>query len=382
MRLKTTADSVRVLSFLRSSFKILASKNDVGVMMCHTNFGVAQQMKKLILECKYKSVMQSWLLDEKGLTGLQRRTGMAQMLNREFSFMFSKTSKPFKDSDCIPRKFVGIGNTTAYPDVRDTPLMLSSALDKVTPADRVRLFDTLNNTPTEWQEEIDKEDNSDDDSENLIPQTIDMNDPNSDKVVAWWLTNHPLVLKEWLHQLGNPAVIDFSPGNGEFGIVCREANCRYVSVAMNAFHAQWLYDKWVKNISTIVEAKQEVKQSLEEMLPTELARARNTKRKLEDENKAAAAKKTNSSNDATSTCTATPTSSDWFQKLPTAVQASLDLKQQGNTAQATVLPPKAGTPAVESAMGRLNQWAHAAKAKAKANATPAASSKVDDNGDT
>ena len=140
--------------------------------------------------------------------------------------------------------FVGCGNSTAYPEVPNTPIVATGDLLRVTRAEHSAIVASIGSIDDEWEpgskdrttEEVHLVDGTDD--------TLD-----GESAVLFWHTNHQLVVKEWLHQLKRfPIVIDGSPGDGTFGVVCMMDRIKYLPLPLCVEHQtvlQRLWQNWI-----------------------------------------------------------------------------------------------------------------------------------------
>ena len=138
-----------------------------------------------------------------------------------------------------PRQFVGVGNSTAYPEVTNTPIVATKDLVKVPKSVREKVMVDLQTTDPEFESSDFVKDDLGADAKT---DTID--DKEEDQVF-FWLQNHPDIYKEIRHQLKRfPAVLDFTPGDGTFGLVCLQDRAKYVPIPTNSDHRDVLDKIW------------------------------------------------------------------------------------------------------------------------------------------
>lgn len=374
MKITANVDADRFTVFL-DFFDAHATTEDVGVLMTGTNSGIAAKAKRSLRGKKFHVLQQNWLYSEDALTsGLCRRSGMGQLQGREYSFLFSKTKKTFLDAQTAPRKYVGLGNTTAYPEVSNTPVVPTTSLSRCNEETRVLVFDTVGKTNTEWADAADLDEDEDDDIEETSADT------DGTTHVLFWLVNHPAVCLEWLHQLGRSVLIDFTPGDGTFGTVAFDQRVRYVSTPNNIHHSKWLKEKWNKHVvESCIEKDPVMMKTLDNMIPPQLALLSAAKRKATEgkhpeQSDSKFAKKDSPAADTPHTTLspqAEPTGSSllaWEKKIPPAVAAALGKEPstpQRKALQETALPSRSpsGSSAataqdpVLAANDKLRMWA-------------------------
>lgn len=143
-----------------------------------------------------------------------------------------------------PRLYVGMGNSTAYPEVHNTPIVNTADLLRCSKAEQAAVAAAMGNTDDDWEPARDPVFARLEDLGTEGPGPDDVVDP-SDQVVLFWHCNHQLVLKEWLHQLRRfPIVIDGSPGDGSFGVVCMTERAKYMPMPLCGEHAAVLQRVW------------------------------------------------------------------------------------------------------------------------------------------
>ena len=281
--------------WLESVYMRFAGAEDLGMVMVGRGEVAFHRVLKMLtaLMPKLHIRVQNWLYSEESLraSGLMRAKYMCGLVPREYSIFFSKVpilrpictgdmcncarflhlghvccsaltsvcgvegthggvdgmqsfchvrseSRPAR-VDPEPRQYLGLGNSTAYPEVTGTPVPPTKELLRVPRQIREEIMKDLGQGDAEFETHAVGDDTS-------LDLTAETEGDDGADAVLFWHANHALVYRELLHQLRNKyhICLDFTPGDGVFGLQCIEAGHKYWCFPVNESHCTVLLSIW------------------------------------------------------------------------------------------------------------------------------------------